>query len=83
MPYFSSLVSKNNSILGVLNVSNPIIIYVKIIKNIDIIFIVSVIVCSIFLIDEIYNLILPSLFGFPKATEIYKGLGLKYIYFKY
>ena len=44
---------------------------------------ISLIICSIFLIDEVYNLIFPKLFGLPKATSIYKKLGLKYLYFKY
>ena len=47
------------------------------------IFIVSVVVCSIFLIDEIYNLIITAIFNLPKATAIYKKWGLKYLYFKY
>ena len=57
--------------------------FVKGNKNINTIFIVSIIVCSIFLIDEVYNLICSPLFGLPKATGIYKDLGLKYLYFKY
>ena len=52
-------------------------------KYINIIFIVSIVLCCIFLIDEIYNLIFPSFFHTPKATTIYKKLGLKYLYFDY
>lgn len=61
-------------------------LFIKLVKNnkkINTIYIVSIIVCSIFLIDEVYNLIFPSLFNLPKATSIYKDLGLKYLYFKY
>ena len=44
--------------------------------------IISLIICSIFLIDEVYNLIFSRLFGFYGATNFYKSLGFKYIYFK-
>lgn len=43
---------------------------------------ISLIICSIFLIDEVYNLIFSRLFGFYGATNFYKSLGFKYIYFK-
>jgi len=51
-------------------------------KKINLLLIISVIVCSIFLIDEIYNLIFTKLFDLPRASSIYKKLGIKYIYFK-
>lgn len=51
-------------------------------KYINVIFIVSIIVCSIFLIDEVYNLVFTKLFGLPKASNIYSDMGFKYIYFK-
>ena len=44
--------------------------------------IISLIICSIFLIDEVYNLIFSRLLGFYGATNFYKNLGFKYIYFK-
>lgn len=44
-------------------------------------YIISIVVCSIFLIDEIYNLIICGLFSLPKASTIYKELGFKYLYF--
>ena len=50
-------------------------------KYINIIFIVSVILCGIFLLDEIYNLLLTRLFNLPRASTIYKSLGFKYLYF--
>ena len=50
--------------------------------NIDVLLIVSVVLCSIFLIDEIYNLVFTELFNLPKASAIYKSLGFKYLYFK-
>jgi len=39
----------------------------------------SIIICSIFVLDEIYNLFLYKLLSLPKSTEIYS----KYFYFKY
>ena len=42
---------------------------------------ISIILCSIFLLDEIYNLLLYPYFPIPKATDFYKSKGLKYIYF--
>ena len=43
---------------------------------------ISLIICSIFLIDEVYNLIFSRLFGFYGATNFYKSLGFKYIFFE-
>ncbi len=43
---------------------------------------ISIIICVVFLIDEIYNLIITKMFNLPRASEIYKKHGLKYIYFK-
>ena len=42
--------------------------------------IVSIIICSIFLVDEIYNLF-PKFTSLPSAPDIYKTIGGKYIYF--
>lgn len=44
--------------------------------------ILSYSLCAIFLIDEIYNLVLTKLFSLPKASSIYQKLGLPYLYFK-
>lgn len=51
-------------------------------KYINIIFIISIIICSIFILDEIYNLVIAHIFHLPRARDIYKTLGLKYLYFK-
>ena len=51
-------------------------------KYINIIFIISVIICSIFILDEIYNLVIAHIFHLPRARDIYKTFGLKYLYFK-
>ena len=44
--------------------------------------IITVIICSIFILDELYNFIIADLLNLPRASTIYKSLGLKYIYFK-
>ena len=51
-------------------------------KHINIILTISIILCTIFLLDEIYNLIFTKLFHLPKSTKIYSKLGFKYLYFK-
>ena len=41
----------------------------------------SIIISSIFLIDEFYNLVIARLFSLPRASQIYRSLGIKYLYF--
>lgn len=38
--------------------------------------------CSIFLFDELYNLLFARLLSLPRASTIYKELGFHYLYFK-
>ena len=45
--------------------------------------IVSLIICSIFLIDEFYNQVITKVFHLPRASRIYKNIGFKYKYFDY
>ena len=42
---------------------------------------ISYTICFIFLADELYNFIFANLFSLPRASTIYKKLGLKYLYF--
>lgn len=58
-------------------------LFLKLVKSkyINIVFIVSIVLCSLFIIDELYNLIVTSIFNLPKASVIYKKLGFKYLYF--
>lgn len=44
--------------------------------------ILSYTLCTIFLIDEIYNLVFTKMFSLPRASSIYKNLGFPYLYFK-
>ncbi len=43
---------------------------------------ISFTLCAIFLIDELYNLIFARILSLPRASDIYKELGFKYISFK-
>lgn len=38
-------------------------------------------ICGIFLFDELYNLIFANLLNLPRASEVYKELGFKFLYF--
>ncbi len=58
--------------------------FIKIVKkaNIKVCLPICMIICSIFLMDEIYNLLLYPYFKIPRASAFYKEKGLKYKYFK-
>ena len=42
--------------------------------------IITIGLCSIFLFDELYNLIFARILSLPRASDIYKSLGFHYIY---
>lgn len=43
---------------------------------------ISIILCSIILIDEFYNLLFARIFKLPRAYDVYKNLGFKFVSFK-
>lgn len=43
---------------------------------------ISILLCTIILIDEFYNLFIARIFSLKRASTIYKKLGLKYVTFK-
>lgn len=43
---------------------------------------IAITLCSIILIDEIYNLLIARLFSLPRASDIYKQIGFHYVKFK-
>lgn len=49
--------------------------------NKNILLVISLVLCTIFLADEIYNLVFTKILNLPKASTIYQSLGLKYLYF--
>ena len=59
----------------------PCLIYLSKKINIKVFLIVSIAIASLFIIDELYNFIIYKIIDLPKASTIYKELGLKYIYF--
>ena len=44
--------------------------------------IVSITLCSIILFDELYNLLFARILDLPRASDIYKKIGFKYMEFK-
>ena len=68
--------------LSLMYVLLPLVIKLVKSKYSNIIYILSIIIFSIFLFDEIYNLIIAKVFNLPDAIQVYKGLGLKYLSFK-
>lgn len=48
-------------------------------SNKKVFLIATISICSIFLADEFYNLIFTKLFNLPKATTIYKSIGIHYM----
>ena len=51
-------------------------------KNKKIFLVISITLCSLIMIDEIYNLLLARLFDLPRASDIYKQIGFNYVNFK-
>ena len=43
---------------------------------------ISITLCSIILIDEFYNLLIARIFRLPRAYDVYKKLGFKFVNFK-
>ena len=60
----------------------PILIYISKKTNKKVFLTISIILFSIFLFDELYNLIFARILGTPRATEVYKELGIKYMSYK-
>jgi len=58
-------------------------LFMKLVKkiNIKIILPISVILFSIFMIDEVYNLLLYPYFSIPRASTYYRDIGIPYLYF--
>lgn len=59
----------------------PLCFYLAEKMNKKIFLIITIGLCSIFLFDELYNLIFARILSLPRASDIYKSLGFHYIYF--
>lgn len=44
--------------------------------------IMSFSICGLFLLDEVYNLVIARILDLPRASDIYKSIGFKYVSFK-
>ena len=58
----------------------PLCFYLAEKMNKKIFLIITIGLCSIFLFDELYNLIFARILSLPRASDIYKSLGFHYIY---
>ena len=60
----------------------PLCFFIATKMNKKVFFVVTITLCSIFLLDEIYNLAIARAIGTPRASDIYKTIGFKYMSFK-
>lgn len=60
----------------------PLIFYIARHMNKKVFLIISVSLCTLILIDEFYNLLFARIFHLPRAYDVYKKLGFKYVKFK-
>lgn len=60
----------------------PILFFIASKMNKRLFLIISISICALFLIDEIYNLVIARLLSTPRASDVYKELGLRYVSFK-
>lgn len=60
----------------------PLLVKLVTSKHRNKVFIISVVIVSIIMIDELYNLIFAYMLHTPRARDIYRPLGFKYLYFK-
>ncbi|MBR2828838.1 MAG: putative ABC transporter permease [Bacilli bacterium] len=58
-------------------------LFIKLVKkiNVKILLPISIIIFSIFMIDEVYNLMLYPYFKIPRASTYYRDIGIPYLYF--
>lgn len=69
--------------LALVYVIVPLLIKLVKTKYIKVLFIISIVLASIFLLDEIYNLFIYKLLNLPNSETIYTNLfNFKYLYFK-
>ena len=59
----------------------PMCYYLASIANRKVFYVTCVVIFGIFMVDEVYNLAITRIFNTPRASTIYKSLGVKYKYF--
>lgn len=60
----------------------PSIYYIASKVNKKTFYVTCVVIFGIFMVDEIYNLAITRIFNTPRASTVYKSLGVKYLYFE-
>ena len=60
----------------------PLIFYIAKKSNKKVFVTTSVILCSIIMVDEFYNLLIARIFHLPRAYNVYSKLGVPYVKFK-
>lgn len=60
----------------------PMVIYLSRKINKKVFVTISISLCAIFMLDEIYNLVIARVINAPRASDVYKEIGFKYVDFK-
>lgn len=60
----------------------PLFIYISSVMDRRLFLMISIFLASVFLFDEFYNLVIARIFGFVRAVDFYKGLGVKVMNYK-
>ena len=60
----------------------PIVIYLSRKINKKVFITISISLLAIFMLDEIYNLVIARVINTPRASDVYKEIGFKYVEFK-
>ena len=68
--------------LFLIYILTPLLLKLVTSKHKNKVFIISIVLVSIIMIDELYNLIFAYMLHTPRARDIYRPLGFKYLYFK-
>lgn len=70
------------SALFLMYVVIPLLFRLAKVMNKKIFLTISILLCSIILIDEFYNLIIARIYSLPRAYDVYKELGFQFVKFK-
>lgn len=60
----------------------PMVIYLSRKINKKVFIIISISLCALIMLDEIYNLVIARVINTPRASDVYKEIGFKYVEFK-
>lgn len=60
----------------------PMVIYLSRKTNKKVFIIISISLCALIMLDEVYNLVIARVINTPRASDVYKEIGFKYVEFK-